>query len=253
MKQQKSYSSEIARCSISEFRKVETEIDLLNNLLNDVENELQKNRLIAEKLKYETTKCFQNVDMAQRTHDTPPGLQYENVAPTKFFRELVDHFDHEMHKLKVQIDSIDKFAKNYQNPNVLGPQGKYSCNLLGYFEIVTVFFIDLALGMRRIHEIFVALAGRLQSVHAQVESQKDAYINFRKRIYNDSSNPFETLNPTAIQNLVIYSPPKMERGPTPFNNITMGNGSAILQPQNQTAPPAYPNTVTSTAPGKLLY
>lgn len=124
VKQQKGYSSDIARCSINEFRKVEQEIDLLNNLLNEVESQLQKNRHTAEKLKYETAKCFQNVEMAQRTHDTPPGLQYENVAPTKYFLDLVTHFEHEMHSLKTQIDTVDKFAKNNQNPGNLGPQGQ---------------------------------------------------------------------------------------------------------------------------------
>lgn len=111
--------------------------------------------------------------------------------------------------------------------------------------------------MKRLHEIFVALAGRLQSVHTQVESQKDLYMILRRRLYNDSSNPFETLNQQLAQisfpKSATYSTPKVANGPTPFNTIIFGNGSALLQQQNQTAPPAYSNPTTSSTPGTSMY
>lgn len=123
IKKQKLYSSDIARCSIRDFKKVEQEIDLLNNTLNEVECQLQKNRYLAEKLKYDTAKNLQNVEMAQRTQDTPPGLQYENSAPLKFFLELADQFEREMQALKIQIEAADKYVKNHRNPDTLTPQG----------------------------------------------------------------------------------------------------------------------------------
>lgn len=123
VKKQKLYSSDIARCSIRDFKKVEQEIDLLNNTLSEVECQLQKNRYLAEKLKYDTAKNLQNIEMAQRTQDTPPGLQYENSAPLKFFLELADQFEKEMQALKIQIEAADKYVKNNRNPDTLTPQG----------------------------------------------------------------------------------------------------------------------------------
>lgn len=123
VKQQKAHSSDISRCSVRDFRHVEQEIDHLSNQLKEVENQLQKNRQMAEKLKYDTAKTVQNVEMAQRTHDTPPGLQYENTAPLKFFLNLADQFERDMQNLKTQIEAADKYVKNHRNPDVLTPQG----------------------------------------------------------------------------------------------------------------------------------
>lgn len=107
--------------------------------------------------------------------------------------------------------------------------------------------------MRRLHETFVALAGRLQSVHSQVESQKETYLNIRKQIYNDHTNPFEKLasaqNTTVNQINVskIYSPPKVGTGPTPFTNLPLGNGNLSLLVQNQAAAGfGAPSTTTPT-------
>ncbi|CAH1175853.1 unnamed protein product [Phaedon cochleariae] len=222
VKQQKLHSSDIARCSVRDFRKVESEIDTLTKLLTDVESQLQKNRHLAEKLKYDTAKCLQSVEIAQRTQDTPPGLQYENTAPLKYFLDLADKFEAEMQSLKVQIESADNYVKNYRSPNTLTPQ-------------------DLTLGIRRLHETFVALAGRLHSVHSQVESQKESYLNIRRQAYNDNSNPFEKLyKPQDIimnnlKNSLVFSPPKVASGPTPFSNLALGNSNAILLQQSQTA------------------
>nr|CAH7729222.1 unnamed protein product [Callosobruchus chinensis] len=218
VKLQKMYSSDIARCSVREFRKVEQEIDHLMNLLSDVESQLLKNRHTAEKLKYDTATCLKNVEMAQRTQDTPPGLQYENTAPLKFFMDLSDQFEKEMQVLKYQIESVDNYVKNHTSPDTLTPQ-------------------DLALGMRRLHETFVALAGRLQSVHSQVESQKEHYLSLRRQLYHDNLNPFEKTapEPNVTVKSPTYSLPTVATGPTPFSNLTLGTGSYIVSQQSQSS------------------
>ncbi|KAG5875717.1 hypothetical protein JTB14_007652 [Gonioctena quinquepunctata] len=234
VKQQKLHSSDIARCSVRDFRKVELEIDHMAKLLSDVENQLQKNRHLAEKLKYDTAKCLQSVEIAQRTQDTPPGLQYENTAPLKYFLDLADKFESDMQALKLQIESADNYVNNNRNPNMLTPQ-------------------ELALGIRRLHETFVALAGRLHSIHSQVESQKESYVNLRKQAFNDHSNPFEKLYKSSelsminLKSALIYSPPKVATGPTPFSNVALGNSSLLLLQQSQTTS-NLPGQATSNTP-----
>ncbi|KAL1509069.1 hypothetical protein ABEB36_003867 [Hypothenemus hampei] len=229
VKQQKAHSSEISRCSIREFRRVEQEIKQLSNTLTEVEKQLQQNRQIAEKLKYDTAKTVQTVELAQTTHDTPSGLQYENTAPLKFFLNLADQFEYDMQSLKRQINNMEKYVKNHSSPDLLTSE-------------------DLSVGMKKLHGIFVALAGQLQAVHKQVESQKDHYLSLRRRLLRDSTNPFEKLTRTPefqtspIQNTIIRSPPKVAAGPTPFNNLALKN-MAVSPPQQPTAqPPVYPGT-----------
>lgn len=53
------------------------------------------------------------------------------------------------------------------------------------------FFLELTTTMSKLHESFVAIAGKLQAVHQNVQSKKEQYLNFRKYVLKDSSNVFE--------------------------------------------------------------
>lgn len=123
LQEQKSYSSEIARFSIKELKRVETDVDLVNNLINEMENELQKNKAMADNLKLSSAKDLQNVEMAQRTFDTPSGLQYDNVAPFNYFIELADNFEKDMHSLKLCIENIERHVKSTGLATALSPEG----------------------------------------------------------------------------------------------------------------------------------
>lgn len=105
--------------------------------------------------------------------------------------------------------------------------------------------------MRRLHDTFVALAGRLQSVHTQVESQKEQYLNLRKYILKDPTNIFltqvkePTLAPTcSVQS--INKTPSLS-GPTPFSSLGTVNLSMMSTPQQipNKPPPAYPSSSIS--------
>ncbi|XP_028131195.2 nuclear pore complex protein Nup58 isoform X1 [Diabrotica virgifera virgifera] len=227
VKQQKVYSSDISKCSARDFKKVEQDIKQLTALLKNVEHQLQINRQLAENLKYDTAKCLQDVEIAQRTQDTPPGLQYENTEPLKFFLNLADKFEKDMQALKSQIEGAESYVKNHRNPNPVTSQ-------------------DMALGMRRLHESFVALAGRLHSVHSQVESQKEAYLQMRKQLYNDNTNPFDS-HEGNLSHIFNYPLPKIATGPTPFSNLSLGATSLFAGQQNQSTMSF--STPTTAAPG----
>ncbi|KAK9738315.1 hypothetical protein QE152_g9933 [Popillia japonica] len=221
VKQQKHFSSDVARISSKEFRKVTNYVDQVGNALNEVEKQLQNNRTAADKLKMDTAKGLQNIEMAQRTMDTPPGLQYDNIMPMMFFKELVDNFEKELQNLKLQIEYTDKYVRNFEKPVPLNSQ-------------------DLAAGMRKLHETFIALAGRLQTVHSQVENQKEQYLKFRKNLLNDDTNTFEM--PKMHNNAVsinlstfAYKPPSVASGPSPFHALSHTSViQAAAQNQSQT-------------------
>ncbi|XP_044254631.1 nuclear pore complex protein Nup58 isoform X2 [Tribolium madens] len=230
VQEEKNRSSDVARCSVKEFRKVESELDSLNHQLNQVENQLLNNRSLAEQLKYDTAKGLQNIEMAQRTQDTPPSLQYDNTAPLQFFLELADTFEKELQTLKLKIDNTEKFVKKCSEPNVLTSQ-------------------DLALGLKRLHETFVALAGRMQSIHSQVETQKEVFLSLRKQAIKDNVNPFEKMDKnmeamhTIMKNALRATPPNLASGPTPFNTIALGSNNLAIA--SQQAQPPFPTTTTS--------
>lgn len=110
-------------------------------------------------------------------------------------------------------------------------------------------FSELSVGMRRLHDTFVALAGRLQSVHSQVESQKEQYLNLRKYILKDPTDIF--IQPPIKEPVLVSNVSNIKghliSGPTPFS--TIGTANIPVMPTAQQVPnkppPAYPATSIS--------
>lgn len=61
--------------------------------------------------------------MAQRTHDTPIGLQNDNLAPLEFFIGLVSKYESDVQDLRQEIDNTEKHVKSLSQPAALSPQG----------------------------------------------------------------------------------------------------------------------------------
>ena len=69
--------------------------------------------------------CLHHAEMAQRTHETPPGLQYDNVAPIEYFIELVAGFERDMQVFRQEIENTEKHILSLSQPMALTPQGNY--------------------------------------------------------------------------------------------------------------------------------
>lgn len=69
--------------------------------------------------------------------------------------------------------------------------------------------------MKKLHESLVAVAGKLQGVHSQVQQQKEQYLNFRKYVLKDSTNVFEDINKTDGKSTRSILG-RLTSGPTPF-------------------------------------
>ncbi len=83
VKEQKGVREEIARMSSNQMYKVQEEMASHKQLLSLVTNSLQRNAVTIDKLKHESAQELKHAEIAQRTKDTPPGLQYENTAPSE--------------------------------------------------------------------------------------------------------------------------------------------------------------------------
>ncbi|CAH0389051.1 unnamed protein product [Bemisia tabaci] len=199
VKTQKSISSEVARASVKPMDKISENVDSMRTLVTTLATSLQKNKSMADKIKAETMKCFQNCEMAQRTQDTPSGLQNQNLAPLDFFNNLVSQFDHDLNVLRLEIENAERHVKSLTSSSELNPQ-------------------ELSLALRKLHDSFVALAGRLQGVHSSVQTLKNQHLSLRRQYLKDTTNIFEKKpglvkkNTNPVNNIVTFSP-----GPTPFS------------------------------------
>lgn len=123
MKTQKSFSSDIARGSSRPLNRCAEDTASLMEMLTSLAGSVQRDRSLADKLKQDTAKALQNAEIAQRTHDTPTGLQYENNAPLQFFMELAESFEQEIMVFRSQIEATEKHIQTMMAPRALDPQG----------------------------------------------------------------------------------------------------------------------------------
>ncbi|XP_043598520.1 nucleoporin p58/p45 isoform X2 [Bombus pyrosoma] len=195
VKEQKVLSSDIARGSARPLNRCAEDTASLMELLTTLAGSVQRDRSAADKLKQDTAKALQSSEVAQRTHDTPPGLQYENNAPLLFFMELADSFEHDLLLFRSQIETTEKHIQTMMTPKTLTPQ-------------------ELTMAMSKLHESLVAVAGKLQGVHSKVQQQKEQYLNFRKYVLKDNTNVFEDIKPDG--KISRSSIGKITSGPTPF-------------------------------------
>ncbi|XP_067628354.1 nuclear pore complex protein Nup58 [Eurosta solidaginis] len=197
IKAQKTLSSDIGRTSTSKLSNVSNEINNIQWALQEISNSVNTNYKQIKLLRKETSKTIQAVEMAQRTQDTPAGLQFENTAPFQFFQSLVAKYEQDLINFRQQIALTEHHMHSLTNPQTVSPD-------------------DLKRGFRQINESFISLAGRLHELHQKVEAQKEQFLNLRKYRLRDTTNVFAKIdNPDSKHDTTSIT-----CGPTPFSNIS---------------------------------
>lgn len=72
--------------------------------------------------------------------------------------------------------------------------------------------------MKKLHEAFVLLAGRIQTIHTTLQNYKDDYLTYRRRVLGDSTDIFAKGHATT-KSTVISQLNKIGSGPSPFGGI----------------------------------
>ncbi|XP_059610933.1 nuclear pore complex protein Nup58 [Phlebotomus argentipes] len=216
-------SSDIARNFDQKLKKVENETEAIRRTLSEISNNVAKNYSAIKQLKADTNEAIQNAEMAQRTHETPSGLQFENTAPLKYFLDAIQKYENEMIVFRNQVALTEKHMYSLMTPQTSTAD-------------------DLKRGLHQIHESFIALAGRLYEIHQKVEVQKEQYLNMRKFCLKDFTDVFEEAEKREDPRELS----KISKGPTPFSTLTSIN-------LGQTgAPTSAPNTQAGGSFGGLF-
>lgn len=213
IKQQKTVSSDIVRTSSRKLSNVTYELNKLNFSLAEIHNNFEVNYAAIKQLRAETTKAIQDAEIAQRTHDTIAGLQFENTAPLLYFMEMIQRFESDMLNIRKQLELTENHMRSLTNPQSFTAD-------------------DLKKGLQQIHECFIALAGRLQETHRLVEAQNEQFLNLMKHrekdktivnIYESAGGELIDSNQPMLQRLQTSGSraiiPNIACGPTPFSSF----------------------------------
>ncbi|GBP16536.1 Probable nucleoporin Nup58 [Eumeta japonica] len=172
VKKQKSLSSDIKRVSINPLHKVSREAEQTLRAVVSLSSDVNKSRVQSRRLRAATADALAAAEQAARNIT---GSELETTAPPLYVKELLSELEQQLITFRRQMDIADKQMQ--ATPKLLSEQ-------------------ELSLGIRRMHESLVALAGRLQAVHSQVEMQKEQYLNLRKYILKDNTDVFATQTPS---------------------------------------------------------
>ncbi|KAI0217807.1 Nucleoporin p58/p45 [Lamellibrachia satsuma] len=218
VKNQKCVREQIARMSSKAMFRVAEDVASLKQLLALVSSALQRNAIAIDKLKLESAQELKHAEIAQRTKDTPPGLQYENTAPTEYFQQLVAEFEMRMVLCRQQIEEMESHLATMHQSVMLTPQ-------------------ELALLLHKLQESFVALAAQLQVIHEDIKSQKEHFLNYRKVFHDDSTNVFEKRK-KAAERVGKRVAPAVTVGPSPFTGMSNAAAVAMAAALNRPQQPA---------------
>ncbi|CAK1589237.1 unnamed protein product [Parnassius mnemosyne] len=207
VKKQKSLSSEVMRVSIKPLHKVGREAEATLRAALALRGETNKARAQSRRLRAAAADALAAAEAAARD---PPGAELEGSAPPKYIKELIAELEQQLITFRRQMDVADKQMQ--ASPKLLTEQ-------------------ELTLGIRRMHESLVALAGRLQAVHTQVEAQKEQYLNLRKYILKDPTNVFDRPSPSASLDQILHDAEgtRKKTKSSSLADISFGGaGSAVL-------------------------
>jgi len=206
LKQQKTMSTELARMSSKGSNEVAGDITICQKNLQFIEHNLDKQKTSVEKLKYETNKCLQDFEIAQRNHDHPAMVQTDMESNIKYFAELIKSLQEKGNILKNEIENTQQYLAT-----------------LPYNNNVTV---D---ELRRIGEMYyknvIALAGHLHGIHNEVQVLKARHLSFRREILNDHTNIFQLNSNTSSSSFFTSRPDTT--GPNPFSGLNITASAAL--------------------------
>ena len=164
VKEERGVSSDIAHVSSKAHAQIGRDIDGLNGLVKALGHGLAKNRAQLDWLKVSAAQELLNVEVAQRTRDTPPAMQYENVAPLEYFARLVANFEGQMLLYRRQIEETEQHLNSASGKQSVSPD-------------------DVMKAIQRLQATFTNLAGRYQKIHEAVKLQKEQYIQMHRYEY----------------------------------------------------------------------
>merc|ERR1712096_47101 len=216
IKEEKALSSEVSHTSDKQLKKVKEETEALNQLVTGLASGVQNNRAKLEQLKMLSGQELVNVEIAVRTRETPPSMQYENVAPMEYFSRLVSQFEQSMMEYRQGILSAEQHLQVVST---------------GY----SISSGDIVAAVQKLHQALTDLAAKYQVVHTALSQQKCEYLSLQRQL--SSSNPMLS-RPRPGATL-----PVSLKGPSPFHSPADPLTQARQTQLNRTQTPGQTHSV----------
>ncbi|CAB3371532.1 Hypothetical predicted protein [Cloeon dipterum] len=197
VKQQKNISSDITRSTCRPSERVNDDVESIKQNLFSIRNGIQSYAAQAKKLKAESSRTLGHAEMAQQTQDIVPSMQDKHFAPDEYFIEVVNGIEEELKVISQEVDSVERVVQSANESSSLRKE-------------------ELVQAVRRLHEIFITVASKLQQEHNSVEQKKEQYLMLRQQYLHDTTDVFQTLQKSKKSSSIESH--GLQTGPTLFGN-----------------------------------
>nr|CAG4643486.1 EOG090X0D34 [Ilyocryptus agilis] len=186
----------------------------MKNILSTLANSIQHHSAFVQKLKSDAALEIKNAEIAQRTKEISPGMQPDNTAPLEYFLQQVADFEQRMQFYKQQIEDMEHNLVAMSKQHLLTPK-----ELMGT--------------MKKLHEAFILLAGRVHMIHTSLQNYKEDYLTYRRRTLGETVDIFAGKTSNMSEKLSFIQNQMKRSGPSPFG-VTSGPVSRTLYHLNGT-------------------
>jgi len=202
VKDQKGLCTDMSHLSLPKLhQKIQSDVDGLNAVVNQLGSGVAKQKAQLERLKKDCAKELVNVEVAQRTKDTPPALQYENNnGPIEYFHRLLVNFENQMVLYKRQIADVENYLQTMSGDSASSSSTPET----------------LIKAMQKTHAAFVSLAGRYQPLHEAIQQQKSIYVQQYRQKHATTDNPFSKKDGGGGSGSARGKLHSSDIGPSPF-------------------------------------
>merc|ERR1712025_633705 len=203
IKEEKSLSSEISHTTDKQIKQVKDDTEALSQLVTGLGSTLQNNRLKLDQLKQNCEQELVNVDICVKTRDTPPSMQYDNVAPMDYFSRLITQFEQSMLEYRQAIQTAELHLQDVTSGSGSGLSAE-----------------DIVSAVQRLHQALTHLAAKYQVIHTTINEYK---CQFRVQSKHSAIPPSSLSGPSpflapadpltiARQSLTSHGPPIQSLG-----------------------------------------
>jgi len=207
-KKQLEDSNEVAKFSVQSLNKITDEANSLSSALAAVSSALQNNKGSVLKLREEFATELENAGMVRRMM---LSMQHDDMAPMKYFFDLVCSFESNMQLYQKQIDELEKHLHSITNPSA------FTCQ-------------DISTTLCKMQETYVGLASNLHSIHEKVKTAKEQFLTYRRVVHGDNNNPFA---PTKKPNALVMKSRAVPNNPGSMSNVATLAMANVMQQQLQ--------------------
>ncbi|KAF8935305.1 Nucleoporin p58/p45 [Haplosporangium gracile] len=229
----------------SEFLdKISKDTTELSKRLETLNDALERDTKMIGALQDQVVQEFKQADSAGRIIEAYANTSHANFlyagnnSAGQYFTERCLNFEEQLRQYRSTIEEIERHLASYGSRN---PQVPYALT-----EV-----------LRNQHEGLLAIAGRVAALHDEIKDREKAYLMFRRKYFDDETDPFQASNKHRKTDTVHHSHSLRTSGRSPegqksFREIAKetlrpGSGAAAAAPAAGAAP-AVGSSLFNTAP-----